>query len=135
MSSEEDFPDYIEEEGDWEFYRPILCQFISSEKVPDDAYRAEQVQDVFPHGDTYMPDTGLKAKEDRFPDPVWSSRDQFETYVRDIADYNILEIEQLEFEETEIDDEIVGIERAKDLEGRDIYMLISEIDERMKALE
>ncbi|MFB6115495.1 MAG: hypothetical protein ABEK04_04310 [Candidatus Nanohalobium sp.] len=90
-----EFPDYIEENGDWEFYRPILCQFVTSETVPDDAYGAEQVQDVFPHGDTYMPDTGMKAKND----------------------------------------EIISISRAEGLESRDIYLLISETDDLVKALE
>lgn len=135
MPSPEEFPGYVEENGDWQFYRPIMCQFITSEKIPEEAYRAEQVQDVFPHGDTYMPDTGMKAKNDRFPDPVWSSRSEFEAYVRDIADFDILDYEEVSFESEEIDDEIVSIERNETLDGRDVYLLISETDERVKVLQ
>ena len=135
MPDPDDFPEYVEENGDWEFYRPVLCQFITSEKIPEDAYRAEQVQDVFPHGDTYMPDTGMKAKEDRFPDPVWSSRSEFEAYVRDIGEFDILDYEELSFDNEDVDDEIVSIERSEALESRDIYLLVSETDDRIKALE
>ena len=134
MKAPEEFPAYVEENGDWELYRPLMCQFITSERIPGDAYGAEQVQDVFPHGDTYMPDTGKKAKNDRFPDPVWDSRIEFEGYVRDLGDFNILDYEELSFEE-EVEDEITSISRAEGLEGRDIYLLISETDERVKALE
>lgn len=112
-----------------------MCQFITSERVPEDAYRAEQVQDVFPHGDTYMPDTGMKAKEDRFPDPVWSSRSEFEAYVRDLGEFDILDYEELTFDNKDVEDEIVSVKRGEALEGRDIYLLVSETDERVKALE
>jgi hypothetical protein len=130
-----EFSDHIEENGEWSFYRPIMCQFITSERVPEDAYRAEQVQDVFPHGDTYMPDTGMKAKEDRFPDPVWSSRSEFEAYVRDLGEFDILDYEELTFDNKDVEDEIVSVKRGEALEGRDIYLLVSETDERVKALE
>lgn len=130
-----EFPEYIEENGDWEFYRPVMCQFITSVRIPEDAYEAEQVQDVFPHGDTYMPDTGKKAKNDGFPDPVWSSRSEFEAYVRDLGDFDILDYEEVSFDDEEFEDEIVSIQRNEALEGRDIYLLISETDERVKALE
>lgn len=135
MKSPEEFPRYVENEGGWEFYRPVLCQFITTEEVPEDAYGAEQVQDVFPHGDTYMPDTGMKAKYDAFPDPVWDSRSEFEAYVRDLAEYKLLELEELEFDDPNIEDEITGIRRAGELDGRDIHMLVSQIDERVKALQ
>ncbi|MFB6174437.1 MAG: hypothetical protein ABEJ87_00490 [Candidatus Nanohalobium sp.] len=137
MPSPKEFPEYITEEkaSEWSFYRPILCQFITSEKIPDDAYRAEQVQDVFPHGDTYMPDTGMKAKNDRFPDPVWDSRTEFEAYVRNLGEFDILDYEELSFEDEELDDEIISISRAEGLESRDIYLLISETDDLVKALE
>ena len=130
-----EFSDQIEENGEWSFYRPIMCQFITSERVPEDACRAEQVQDVFPHGDTYMPDTGMKAKEDRFPDPVWSSRSEFEAYVRDLGEFDILDYEELTFDNKDVEDEIVSIQRGEALEGRDIYLLVRETDERVKALE
>lgn len=130
-----EFPEYIKENGEWEFYRPIMCQFVTSETVPDDAYGAEQVQDVFPHGDTYMPDTGMKAKNDRFPDPVWSSRSEFEEYVREIAEFDIIDYEELSFQDKEIEDEIVEISRSEGLEGRDIYLLISGTDDLIGALE
>jgi len=123
------------ENGDWELYRPVMCQFITSESIPEDAYRAEQVQDVFPHGDTYMPDTGKKAKNDRFPDPVWDSRSEFEGYVRDLGDFDILDYEELSFDNGEFEDEIVSIQRGETLNGRDIHLLVSETDERVKALE
>lgn len=129
-----EFPEYIEENGEWGFYRPIMCQFVTSETVPDDAYGAEQVQDVFPHGDTYMPDTGMKAKNDPMPDPVWDSRNEFEAYVRDLGECDILDYKELSFED-DVEDEIVRISRAEGLENRDIYLLISETDERIKALE
>lgn len=135
MPSPEEFPRYVEENGEWEFYRPILCQFITSEKVPGDSYRAEQVQDVFPHGDTYMPDTGKKAKNDRFPDPVWSSRNEFETYIRDLEEFDILDYEELSFEDGHAEDEIISISRAEGLKGRDIYLRVSETDDLVKALE
>ena len=135
MPSPGEFSDHIEENGEWSFYRPIMCQFITSERVPEDAYRAEQVQDVFPHGDTYMPDTGMKAKEDRFPDPVWDSRSEFEAYVRDLGEFDILDYEELTFDNKDVEDEIVSVQRGEALEGRDIYLLVSETDERVKALE
>jgi len=133
MADLEGFEEYVEENGKWEMYRPILCQFVAGiDEVPEDAYGAEQVQDVFPHGETYMPDTGMIAKEDPMPDPVWSSRKEFESYVANITDYDILEVERLDFDEDSIDDEIARIWLNGDLEGRDLYLMISEIDSALQ---
>ncbi|PSH01214.1 MAG: hypothetical protein BRC27_02740 [Nanohaloarchaea archaeon SW_10_44_10] len=129
----EGFEEYIQRNGEWEMYRPILCQFVVGiDEVPEDAYGAEQVQDVFPHGETYMPDTGMIAKEDPMPDPVWSSRKEFESYVEDIVEYDILEADIADFDEDSIQDEIVSIQLNDSLEGRDLYSMISKIDSTLQ---